>query len=313
MKAVLNRIGVFILTVVVASIVVFLLLSILPGDAASVSLGTQASPEAVNQLRHQMGLDRPLAIRYWVWATGMLRGDMGVSASSGVSIAAEVFQGLQVTLILVLLAMVIALLIAFLFGILAAVYRGRAFGVILTVASQIGVSIPAFLAGLLLVIIFSVQLKVFPATGWSSPDDAIGFLKHVTLPALSLGIVQGAILSRYVRSSVLEVMTENYMQTARAKGLSNSQALRRHGIRNALVPIMNIAGVETASTLIGAVVVERVFEIRGLGSLLVSSVENRDLGEVQAIVMVLVLLVLLVNFLVDMLSIVVDPRLGEER
>jgi peptide/nickel transport system permease protein len=184
---------------------------------------------------------------------------------------------------------------------------------VLSVISQIGVSIPAFLAGLLLVIVFSVALGWLPATGWAAPDDPVQFLRHVALPAFSLGLVQGAILSRYVRSAVLEVTTEDFMRTAQAKGLSFGQALRKHGIRNALVPIMNIVGVETASILIGAVVVERVFEIRGLGSLLVSSVENRDLPEVQAIVMVLVIMVLFVNLIVDLLSAIVDPRFGGER
>lgn len=313
MKKVLSRIGVFLITVAVASVAVFLLLSALPGDAAAIKLGTEASSQALEQMRHELGLDRPMYLRYLSWAGGMIRGDMGISANSGVSIAADVMQGLQVTLLLVVIAMVIALLIAFVFGILAAVYRERALGTVISVISQIGVSIPAFLAGLILVIVFSVGLGLLPATGWASPDDPVQFLRHVALPALSLGLVQGAILSRYVRSAVLEVTTEDFMRTARAKGLSSSQALRRHGIRNALVPIMNIAGVETASVLIGAVVVERVFEIRGLGSLLVSSVENRDLPEVQAIVMVLVVMVLFVNLVVDLLSAAVDPRFGGER
>lgn len=313
MKKVLTRIGVFLVTVAVASVAVFLLLSALPGDAAAIKLGTEASPQALEQMRHELGLDRPMYLRYFSWAGGMIRGDMGISANSGVSIASDVIQGLQVTLLLVVIAMIIALLIAFIFGTLAAVYRDRALGTVLSVVSQIGVSVPAFLAGLILVIIFAVGLGMFPATGWSSPDDPVQFLRHVALPALSLGLVQGAILSRYVRSAVLEVTTEDFMRTARAKGLSFSQALRKHGIRNALVPIMNIAGVETASILIGAVVVERVFEIRGLGSLLVSSVENRDLPEVQAIVMVLAVMVLFVNLVVDLLSAAVDPRFGGER
>ncbi|MCH3975224.1 ABC transporter permease [Bifidobacterium tibiigranuli] len=313
MKKIIRRIGIFIITVAVASIIVFLLLSALPGDAAATKLGTEASPEAVAHLRHDMGLDRPLYMRYASWAAGMLRGNMGISQSSGVSISSDIFQGLQVTFLLVLIAMLIALIIAFIFGTLAAVLRDRPSGMVLSVISQIGVSIPAFLAGLLLVIVFSVALGWLPATGWAAPDDPVQFLRHVALPAFSLGLVQGAILSRYVRSAVLEVTTEDFMRTAQAKGLSFGQALRKHGIRNALVPIMNIVGVETASILIGAVVVERVFEIRGLGSLLVSSVENRDLPEVQAIVMVLVIMVLFVNLIVDLLSAIVDPRFGGER
>lgn len=312
-RNVINRIAVFIVTLVASSIIVFLLLSALPGDAASTSLGTDASAAALVAKRHELGLDQPLPIRYWVWATNILQGNMGISAISGVNIATDVFNGLQVTLILVITAMIIALIIAFGFGILAARFQDRAFGFIISVLSQVGIAIPSFLAGLILVIVFAVQLRILPATGWVAPDDPGGFASHLILPAFSLGLVQGAIMSRYVRSAMLEVIGDDFMRTARSKGLSRNGALRRHGIRNALVPIMNVAGIEMASMLIGAVVVERVFEIRGLGSLLISSVENRDLPEVQSIVMVLVVLVLVVNLIVDLLSAVIDPRIRGAR
>lgn len=312
-RTIINRIGVFFVTVVASSIIVFLLLSALPGDAAATALGTDASPAALEAKRHELGLDRPLIERYVIWAADMVHGDMGKSSISGADIASEVISGLEVTLLLVVVAMVIALLIAFVFGILAAVYQSRPLGLIISVLSQIGVAIPSFLAALILVIVFAVNLSMLPATGWASPSDLPAFIAHITLPALSLGLVQGAIMSRYVRSAVLEVTTEDFMRTARAKGLGAGAALRRHGLRNALVPIMNVAGIEIASLLIGAVVVERVFEIRGLGSLLISSVQNRDLPQVQAIVMILVLLVLLVNLIVDILSSIVDPRIGGAR
>jgi peptide/nickel transport system permease protein len=307
---VLRRIGVFATTVVVASIVTFLMLSILPGNAARIALGVQATQADVAAQTTAMGLDRPAIVRYLDWFGHVLVGDFGTSTVSRRAIGSEITDALGITVILVLTGVVLAVLFAIPFGILSAVRQRKPDGAILSGISQIGVAVPGFLAGMLLVTVFAVTLRWLPAGGWVDPgDDFGGFLQHLILPAIALGSVQGAVLSRYVRSSVLEVMREDFIRTARAKGLGAGRALFRHGLRNAAVPVMTVLGLQIASLLVGAVVIERVFSIPGLGSLLLDKVALRDLPAVQGIVLVLVVFVLLLNFLVDLAFTVIDPRL----
>jgi peptide/nickel transport system permease protein len=212
-------------------------------------------------------------------------------------------------LILVLLGMAISLLIAIPLGVLAAVKRRSPVGMVITAASQIGVAVPAFLLGLLLVAFFSVRLGWLPAGGWLPPAFGFGeFLRRVTLPALTLGLIQGAILTRYVRSAIVDQLELDYLRTARSLGLTRLQAIWRHGLRNAAIPILTIAGVQTSSMLVGAVVVERVFRVPGIGSMLVDAVANRDLLTVQGIVMVIVAIVVVVNLLTEIAYRVIDPR-----
>jgi peptide/nickel transport system permease protein len=309
-----RRAGTFVLTAFVASVVVFALLAVLPGDPARTMLGVQGSPEAVARLRHELGVDRPLPVRYLDWIAGLLRGDLGNSYVTHVSVGPEVFGHLQVSLILVSAAMLVALCIALPVGVYAAHRHGRLDGTLVSALSQLGVAVPGFLAGLLLVIVFAVTLRWFPASGWAAPIAGPGpFLSHLALPALSLGLIQGAILSRYVRSAVLDIMREDFIRTARAKGLSPLRALLRHGLRNALVPVLTVTGIELAALFVGAIVIETVFVVPGIGSLLISSVQNRDMVEVQAVVMLLVLLVLLINLVIDLLAAAIDPRLRSAR
>ncbi|TFD73498.1 ABC transporter permease [Cryobacterium gelidum] len=307
---VLRRIGLFAATVVVASIVTFLMLSILPGNAARIALGVQATEADVAAQTKAMGLDRPAVVRYLDWFGHVLVGDFGTSTVSRRAIGPEITDALGITVILVLTSVVLALLFAVPFGILSAVRQRKPDGAILSGISQIGVAVPGFLAGMLLVTVFAVTLRWLPAGGWVDPgDDLGGFLQHLILPAIALGSVQGAVLSRYVRSSVLEVTREDFIRTARAKGLGVGRALFRHGLRNAAVPVMTVLGLQIASLLVGAVVIERVFSLPGLGSLLLDKVALRDLPAVQGIVLVLVVFVLLLNFLVDLAFTVIDPRL----
>ncbi len=309
-----RRAAIFVLTAFVASIVVFALLSILPGDVARTMLGVQATPEAVAQLRRELGLDRPAPIRYLEWIGGLLRGDLGVSYVTRQPIAAEVSDHLQVSVILIVSAMIIAVAVALPVGVMAAYRQGRPDGLLISALSQIAVAVPGFLAGLLMVILFAVTLGWLPASGWAAPIEGTGpFLSHLLLPALSLGLIQGAILSRYVRSAVLDIMREDFMRTARSKGLTPFRALLRHGLRNAMIPVLTVGGIELAALFVGAIVIESVFVVPGIGSLLVSSVQNRDLVEIQAIVMLIVLLVLLINLIVDLLYAVIDPRLRSSR
>jgi len=297
-------------TLALASVLVFLVLRVLPGDSAVVALGVNATPEALAAWRAQHGTDRPLITQYGDWVGGLLRGDFGRSFVTGNDLTPLVLDRVQVTLILVGLGLVIALAIAIPLGTLAAVKHRTAWGSVIAGASQLGVAVPNFLVAVLLVAFVSVRAGWLPAGGWVPPAVSMAeFWRHVTLPAIALGTVQGAIITRYVRSAVIEVMREDFLRTARAAGHTRASALVRHGLRNAGIPIVTVVGVQVAAMLVGAVVVERVFVVPGLGSLLVDSVQQRDLQAVQSIVLVLVALVVVGNFLVDLLYTVLDPRL----
>jgi len=307
---VLVRAGVLLASLAVSSVVVFGFLAALPGDPARVALGVNATEESVATLRTEFGLDRPLRTQYVDWVGGMLTGDPGRSYVSKAEIGLQLADRMQVTLWLVAAATVIAVLIALPAGTLMAVRHGKLSGLVLAGLSQIGVAVPAFLAGILLITLFAVRLRWLPSGGWTPPvEDPVMFLRQLTLPALALGLVQGAVLTRYVRSAVIDVLREDYLRTARAKGLTPERALWRHGLRNAMVPVVTVLGLQLATLLIGAVVVERVFVVPGMGKLLLDAVANRDLLLVQAVVMVLVVAVLVVNFVVDLLYTVLDPRL----
>lgn len=306
----LRRTLVFTLTLVLASIAVFAFMVVLPGDPARVALGIQATEEALAATRAEFGLDRPLVVQYLDWVGGLLRGDFGVSYVTRARIGPLVSDRLQVTAWLVGAGMLVALVVALPLGILSAMRHRRVSGMALSGAAQVGMAVPNFLAGILLVTVVSVQLGWLPSGGWVAPvEDPAEFLRRLALPALALGLVQGAVVTRYVRSAVLDVMREDYLRTARAKGLGPYRALVRHGLRNAAIPVVTVLALQLATLLIGAVVVERVFVIPGLGSLLLDGVANRDLLLVQNVVMVLVVAVLLVNYLVDVLYTILDPRL----
>jgi peptide/nickel transport system permease protein len=307
---VLRRTGIFLVSLLLASIAVFAFMSVLPGDPAQVALGIQGDPESVARLQERFGTDRPLVVQYLDWVTGMPVGDFGRSYVSEVMIGPQIVDRLLVTLWLVLTAAVIAVVIAVPVGVVAAVRHRAPSGAVLSGLSQVGIAVPSFLAGMLLIVVFAVHWRILPAGGWTPPaQDPARFLRGLVLPAVSLGIVQAAVLSRYVRSAILDVLRQDYIRTARAKGMGPYQALMRHGLRNAAIPVVTVLGLQLATLLIGSVVVERVFVIPGLGSLLLDGVANRDLLLVQGVVMVLVLAVLLVNFVVDVLYVVIDPRL----
>lgn len=300
----------FVVTFFVASVVVFLVLRALPGDPAQIAAGENATPELVQQMREKFGTDRPLITQYWEWFSGLITGHMGTSYVTQTDLTPEILDRVQVSLILVVLAIIVALIIAIPAGTFAAVRHRHPSGAVISAVSQVGIAIPGFLLGILLVALFALRLGWFPSNGWTAPGVSFSdFLLRVTLPVLALAGVQAAILTRYVRSAVLEVMGEDYLRTARAKGLSPLQALTRHGLRNAAIPVLTVTSVQLAALIIGAVVIERVFVIPGLGSFLLDSVGNRDIIAIQSIVMVLVGITLLINLIVDVLYTVVDPRI----
>ncbi|SDX34802.1 peptide/nickel transport system permease protein [Amycolatopsis xylanica] len=307
---ILRRTAILLVSVFVASIVVFLFMAVLPGDPAQVALGVNATPELLAKTRQDFGIDRPLLTQYFDWIGGVLHGDFGKSYVTREAIGPQLLDRFGVTLWLVGAGMLVAFLFALPLGTFAAVRHRKASGAAVSGLSQVGVAIPAFLAAILLVQIFAVQLRWLPSGGWTPPNqDAGEFIRGLILPALSLGLVQGAVLTRYVRSAVLDTLGQDYLRTARSKGLRPFQALFRHGLRNAAVPVVTVLGLQLATLLIGAVVVERVFVLPGLGSMLLDSVAARDLLTVQGIVLVLVVGVLLINFVVDLLYTVLDPRL----
>ena len=301
----------YLATIFVASVAVFALMRVVPGDPAAVALGVSATPELIAAKREALGLDQPLVAQYLSWVGGMLRGDFGLSLTSGQDISPLVVDRLQVSLILVGSAMALALAAAIPVGTWVAMRHRRADGIAITALSQVGIAIPSFLAGILLVSVFAVRLGWAPANGWVPPDQGVGtFLRRLVMPVCALAAVQGAIMTRYVRSAVLEILSEDFIRTARAKGLSTWQALLRHGLRNAALPVITVTGVQLASLVIGAVVIEQVFVLPGLGSMLLDAVSTRDLTTVQTIVMVLVLLTLAVNMVVDLIALALDPRTG---
>lgn len=309
-----RRAAIFVVSVAVASVAVFLFMAVLPGDPAQVALGVNATPDLVAKTRHEFGIDRPLVTQYFSWIGGVFTGDFGRSYVTRDLIGPQLADRLGVTLWLVGAGIVVALLIAVPLGTFAASRHRKASGTVVSGLSQLGVAVPAFLAGILLVQVFAVRLRLLPSGGWTPPNQDFGeFVRGLILPALSLGLVQGAVLTRYVRSAVLDTMREDYLRTARAKGLRPGQALMRHGLRNAAVPVVTVLGLQLTTLLIGAVVVERVFVLPGLGSMLLDSVSSRDLLTVQGIVLVLVVAALLVNFIVDVLYTVIDPRLRRSR
>ncbi len=305
-----ERILTLVASLAVSSLLVFGFMVLLPGDPARVALGVNATEDTVAALRHDYGLDRPIYQQYGSWIGGLVRLDPGLSYVSKAPIGPQLADRLQVSLILVAAAMVIAVALAVPAGTVMAVRHRRPSGFARAGLSPGGGGVPAFLAGTPPITVVSVRLGWLPAGGWTPPAADPGlFLRQLVLPALALGLVQGAVLTRYVRSAVLDVLREDYLRTARAKGLSPMRALVRHGLRNAAVPVVTVLGLQLATLLVGAVVIERVFVIPGLGSLLLDAVANRDLLVVQDVVMVLVVAVLVVNFLIDLLYLAIDPRL----
>jgi peptide/nickel transport system permease protein len=305
----IQRILLFAATLLIASMIVFAVMNILPGDAAQTMLGPTATPEAVASLSHKLGLDQPAPIRYAHWIGGALRGDLGLSYAYGSPIGPLIASSLAVSAPLALMAMAFAAAVGLATGVYAADRRGRVGDAIVMGASQVGIAVPNFWLAILLVIVFAVTLRLVPAggfPGWQEPARALGAL---ILPAVALGAAQAAILTRVTRSALIEALNEDFMRTARAKGASRRAALWRHALPNALTPILTIMGLQFANLIAGAIVVENVFVLPGLGRLMLQSISNRDTLVVENGVMLLALIVIGLNFIVDIACAAIDPRL----
>ncbi|MGE0239130.1 MAG: ABC transporter permease [Parvibaculaceae bacterium] len=308
----LRRLATFAATLAIASVVIFAALELLPGDPAQVMLGIDAPPEVVTALQKKLGVDRPVVERYFSWIAGLAVGDMGESFTYVMPINELIMSRLAVTLPLALFAAVLSIVIGVPIGLYAAAHHKtpRDYGVM--VFGQLGIAIPNFWFAILLILVFSVYLGWFPAGGF--PGWSAGFwpaLKSLFLPALALAIVEAAIFARISRSAVLDVLREDFVRTARAKGLNRRATLIKHVLRNALIPIVTICGLEVSSLLVGTIVIEQVFNIPGLGRLVFQSLTQLDLMVVKNLIMLLVALVVFINLVVDLLYAVIDPRLKQ--
>jgi peptide/nickel transport system permease protein len=291
-------------------VVVFALVHLVPGDPVRIALGTRYTPEAYEALRAASGLDRPIVSQFFGYLGSALTGDLGVSFRNGDPVTLTLLERLPATLSLGLVGIVIALAIALPAGIYAALREGRLSDALVRISSQFGVSIPDFWMGILLIALFSTVLGWLPTSGYRPlTEDPAGWLRHVVLPGLTVGVVAAAIMTRYVRSAVLEVAAMGYVRTARSKGLSPRIVTFRHTVRNALVPILTITGIQLATLLGGVIVVEVVFAWPGLGRLVFNAVAARDYPLIQGAVLLIAALFLVINLLVDVLYAVVDPRI----
>ncbi len=318
-RAVAVRLASFVASLLVASLAIFWIVNALPGDLAQTILGQGADEASLRALRQRYGLDRPATTRYAEWAGGLLRGDLGVSYATNQPVSALIAPRLGVTAWLCGLSMLLVPLVALPLGMVAAVRRRSWQGTLVSGLSQIGLAIPAFYAGILLVVVFAVRLRWLPANGYVQLRDDTGWwdwagwAEHLVLPVLSLVLVQASVLTRYVRSAFVEVLQEDWFRTARAVGWTRWRALWRHGLRNAGISIVTVLGLQLSTMVVGAIVIEMVFRLPGLGTALMSAVSARDLQMVQGIVMLLVALVLVVNLLTDLAYLLIDPRLRARR
>ena len=308
----LSRCASLVISLIVASMVIFLIIEIVPGDPAAFMLGLNAQPEAVEALRAQLGLNASAPERYFTWISGMLQGDFGTSYTYRAPVSDLIADRIWVSLPLAVYALVLSTLIAFPAVIFAASRRGGAGDTAIMGATQLGVAIPNFWFAMILVLIFAINLRWFSAGGFVGWDKGFWLgLKSLTLPAIALALPQAAILARVMRSSLLDMLGEDFIRTARAKGLSKRQALWRHAVRNALIPVLTILGLQFSFLLAGGIVIEQVFFLPGLGRLIFQAISARDLIVVEGVVMLLVFSVIIVNFLVDLTYAAVDPRLRQ--
>ncbi len=302
------------LSLVAASVVIFAVIEVIPGDPAAYMLGLNADPDAVAALRDELGLNGSVLSRYLHWIGGALQGDFGQSYTYRVPVSELILQRTQVSGPLAIYALLLSVLIAFPVGIIAASRRGKPADYGIMAATQLGIAVPNFWFAMLLVLVFAVKLHWVSAGGFPGWDGGLFTgLKALTLPAIALALPQASILARVLRSSLLDTLHQDYIRTARAKGLSRRQTLMRHALRNGLIPVLTILGLQFSFLLAGAIIIENVFFLPGLGRLIFQAITQRDLIVVESVVMLLVFAVILVNFTVDIAYAIADPRLRRHR
>ncbi|NRG19328.1 ABC transporter permease [Rhizobiales bacterium] len=307
---VLKRALSLIATLVVATAVVFIVLEVLPGDPAALMLGVEAREDTIAALHRQLGLDQPAPMRYAAWLAGLVTGDLGTSYTYSVPVSELVSERLAVTLPLALMALALSVVIAFPVAVIAARNRGRAPDTSIMALTQLGIAVPNFWFAILLVYVFAVALRLVPSGGFPGWSEGVGAaFQALTLPAVALALPQASILARVLRSALVDTLHEDYIRTARAKGLTRHAALWRHAVRNALIPVLTILGLQFSFLIAGTIIIENVFYLPGIGRLVFQAITQRDLIVVKSVVVLLVATVVIVTFFVDIAYAAVDPRL----
>jgi peptide/nickel transport system permease protein len=309
----LKRFFILLLTLIFVSIAVFAVLLVIPSDPAQIILGIHATPETLQALRHKLGLDRPVLIQYLSYMKNLAVGDLGHSITYDVPIRSLIFSRLPVTVPLAILSMIFAIFISIPMGVYSSLHRNRVGDYGVMVFSQMGLAVPAFWAGILLILLFAVTLHWLPAGGFHPWQiDPIKTLKSLLLPALSLGVVRAAVLTRMTRSSMLEVLGEDYIRTARSKGLPKRRVVYKHAFRNAIIPVVTIVGLQAGDLLAGAIIIENVFHLPGVGRLVFEAIGQRDLPVIQGIVLLIAMIIVVINFVIDITYRYLDPRIRYE-
>ena len=312
-RYVLRRVAAFVATLFFLSALVFVVVRVLPGDPATLILGVESNPETLARLRHAMGLDRPLALQYIDWLARAGRGDLGTSIQYDLPVGRLILSRLPVTLPLALMAAALMVTIALPLGVYAATHHRRAGDYLAILVSQLGIAVPAFWSGLLLILLFSVRLGWLRSGGFDGWSAGLWTgLKALLLPAIALGAFQAAVLVRATRSAVLEILREDYVRTARAKGLAELRVIRRHALRNAMIPIVTVMGIQLGQLVAGAIVLESVFSLPGLGRLALGAISARDLPVVQGVTLFVAASIVFINFAVDLAYAALDPRIRYE-
>jgi peptide/nickel transport system permease protein len=310
-KYLVHRVFFLLVSFLVALWVLFILLRLLPGDPANALLPIDASPEQIAAARAKVGSDLPLVRQMTAWFTGIFRGDFGNSYISGLPVAPQVFSRLGVTIPLTIISFVLSTILASVFGFIAAYKNGTWYAMVLTAITQISIAIPIFWVGIVFVWIFALGLHILPSGGWSpegwkNPGAAV---RALTLPTATIVFMMSATLARYIRASVLNVLDSGYIRNYRSLGFSQVSSFVLHGFRNAYVPIISILGIELSSTLLGAVVVENIFSLPGLGSMLTRAIAQHDYPSIQGVLLTTTFLVLVIGFIADVIQRLLDPRL----
>jgi peptide/nickel transport system permease protein len=309
-RYVAGRLAALIPVLLIVAMTVFVLLHLIPGDPASVILGPEATEAQVAQLRHSLGLDRPLVVQFALWFGHLLRGDLGDSIFLRESVARAIWQHLGPTASLTAFAELLALAVAIPSGVVAAWKQDSRYDQVFMLLVLLGVSMPSFWTGLNLIAVFAVALRLLPVAGYASPSSGVGaWVASLTLPAVALAFTQAGLIARIARDSTIDVLHEDYIRTGRSKGLGEAAILARHAFRNALIPTLTVIGTSLANLLSGAVVVETVFVLPGVGNLIVQSISRRDYPVIEGVVLFVALVYVLVNLLVDLLYATIDPRI----
>ena len=289
--------------------IVFVIVRVAPGDPAAVMLGPDATPADIASLRERLGIDRPLVVQYLFFLGQLLRGDLGQSIFLDMPVGAALLDRAEPTFFLTLFSILIASAIALPVGIMAAYRRGSFFDQSVTTLTMLAASIPSFWLGLILIQVFAVRLGWFPVAGYGGPDASFATrLSHLVLPAVALGVVSSALITRFTRASMLDVLNDDYVRTARSKGMSEFRVVMKHAFKNALIPVLTVLGLTAALLVSGAVVTETVFSLPGVGNLVVSAVLRRDYPVIQGALLVIAAIYVLINFGIDMLYLMIDPR-----